>query len=142
MEVQKYVPPTIANPGNLIHTLAGGGNMGHPLAHENEAPFPEDLAEWFLRPLCPPGGRVLDPFSGSGTTVAVAERLGRVGIGLDLRQSQCELVQVSHRRHRVTLPGRSRRGATSRHAHDSSQLTDDPSRPRVAPGVSLGRVNL
>jgi DNA modification methylase len=27
---------------------------------------------------------VLDPFCGSGTVVAVAQQLGRVGIGLDL----------------------------------------------------------
>lgn len=85
-------PEALANPGNLISTGAGGGNqLGHPLAHQNEAPFPEDLAEWFIRPLAPPGSIVLDPFSGSGTTVAVAERLGRSGIGLDLRRSQCEL---------------------------------------------------
>lgn len=30
---------------------------------------------------------------GPGTTVAVARRLGRVGIGLDLRMNQCELAR-------------------------------------------------
>ena len=84
-----YVPPDISNPGNLIDTgAAGGGNIGHDLAHVNEAPFPEDLPEWFIRSLCQPGGIVLDPFSGSGTTVSVAERLGRIGLGFDLRYSQ------------------------------------------------------
>jgi hypothetical protein len=81
----------IANPGNLIQTTTGGGKLGHPLAHENEAPFPEALAEFFIRSLCPPGGITLDPFSGSGTTVSVAARNGRHGIGFDLRRSQCEL---------------------------------------------------
>ena len=33
---------------------------------------------------CPAGGVVLDPFVGSGTTVMVANQLGRNGIGLDL----------------------------------------------------------
>jgi hypothetical protein len=33
---------------------------------------------------CPSGGIVLDPFVGSGTTVMVANELGRRGIGLDL----------------------------------------------------------
>jgi hypothetical protein len=83
--------PVLANPGNLIRTAVGGNQMGSKCAHENEAPFPEALAEFFVKSFCPPGGRVLDPFSGSGTTVAVAERLGRVGIGIDLRMSQCEL---------------------------------------------------
>ena len=36
---------------------------------------------------CPPGGIVLDPFAGSGTTVMVAIQLGREGIGLDLSAS-------------------------------------------------------
>lgn len=88
---QGYIPPVKANPGNLIKITVGGGQLGHPLAHENEAPFPEALAEWFIRSLCPPGGTTLDPFSGSGTTACVASRLGRVGIGSDIRQSQAEL---------------------------------------------------
>jgi hypothetical protein len=83
-----YDPPKLANPGNLISIPVGGGLIGHPLAHQNEAPFPETLAEWFIRSLCPPGGIVLDPFSGSGTTVVAAERLGRHGIGLDIRHDQ------------------------------------------------------
>lgn len=83
--------PVLANPGNLLSIPVGGGLMGHPMAHDNEAPFPEALAEFFVKSFCPPGGTVLDPFSGSGTTVAVAHRLGRRGIGSDLRFSQCEL---------------------------------------------------
>lgn len=90
-EVQNYLPPVIANPGNLIHMNVGGGLMGSSMAHDNEAPFPEQLAEWFIRSCCPPGGLVLDPFSGSGTTVAVAQTFGRLGLGIDIRQSQCEL---------------------------------------------------
>jgi hypothetical protein len=84
--------PEIANPGNLISTGAAGGHqIGSSLAHENEAPFSEDLAEFFIRSFCPPGGVCLDPFSGSGTTCAVSAKHDRRGIGLDLRMSQCEL---------------------------------------------------
>lgn len=90
-ESTNYTPPTKANPGNLIKTTVGGGQMGSKLAHENEAPFPEALAEFFVRSFCPPGGIVLDPFSGSGTTAAVAIRHDRRAIGLDLRRSQCDL---------------------------------------------------
>ena len=112
MESQSYHVPVKANPGNLIRTNVGGGQMGHPLAHENEAPFPEALAEWFIRSLCPPGGIVLDPFSGSGTTVAVAHRLDRHGIGMDLRMSQCELGRrrLLNPHHRRTRPAKPRVG--------------------------------
>jgi SAM-dependent methyltransferase len=89
-----YLPPVLANPGNLIKGIkVGGGMMGHPLAHENEAPYPQKLADWFIASHCPPGGIVLDPFCGSGTTVAAAVALGRQGIGLDLRLSQCDLAR-------------------------------------------------
>lgn len=91
MLVQCYTPPAIANPGNVIHCLVGGGVMGSILCHKNEAPYPEDLAEFFIRSFCPPGGIVLDPFAGSGTTLAVAKRHGRSSVGIELRQSQVDL---------------------------------------------------
>jgi len=87
-----YLPPVLANPGCLVKGIkVGGGLMGHHLAHKNEAPFPLKLAQWFIRGWCPLGGLVLDPFSGSGTTVHAAMTLGRRAIGCDLRLSQCEL---------------------------------------------------
>jgi len=86
--VQCYVPPEKANPGNIVECVVGGGRMGSKLAHENEAPFPEKLAEAFVLSYCPPGGTVLDPFCGSGTTLAVAKRLDRNSIGFDIRESQ------------------------------------------------------
>ena len=88
----------LANPGNFVEAgdvvacgSGGGGKMGDPLAHENEAPFPEKLAEFFIRSFCPPGGVVLDPFCGSGTTLAVAHKHGRKGMGFDIRPSQIDL---------------------------------------------------
>ena len=96
-----YVPPVKANPGNLIKCKVGGGLMGSPLAHENEAPFPEALAEFFVRSYCQPGGLVIDPFSGSGTTAAVAVRLGRRALACDVRESQ---VALSNRRIALVQP--------------------------------------
>jgi site-specific DNA-methyltransferase (adenine-specific) len=65
--------------------------MGSEIGSENEAPFPEKLANFFVRSFCPPGGIVLDPFMGSGTTAAVAIKSGRKFIGIDLRESQIKL---------------------------------------------------
>ncbi len=93
MEEQMYAPPVKANPGNVIRCNVGGGQMGSPLAHENEASFPERLAEFFIRSFCPPAGIVVDLFSGSGTTVAVAEKWGRRWMGIDIRQSQADLTK-------------------------------------------------
>jgi hypothetical protein len=90
---KKYTPPAIANPGNIIRCKVGRGHMGSDLAHENDAPFPESLVEPFIKCFCPPDGTVLDCFCGSGTTLAVAERLGRKAIGIDIRPSQAELTE-------------------------------------------------
>jgi len=90
-ERQPWIPSVIANPGNVIH--CSGGHLGSDLAHETEAPFPEALAEFFIRSFCPPNRIVLDPFCGSGTTLAVAVKHGRRGIGIDIRESQIELTK-------------------------------------------------
>lgn len=91
MRVQLYTPPALANPGNIIKCKVGGGLLGSKLAHENEAPFPEKLAAFFVRSFCPEGGIVLDPHCGSGTTLAVASKWGRKYIGIDVRESQIDL---------------------------------------------------
>ena len=44
---------------------------------------PETLLERLIRALSSPGEVVLDPYAGSGTTLAVAARLGRVFVGID-----------------------------------------------------------
>ena len=116
-----YTPPDRANPGNVINCRVGGNQMGSKLAHENEAPFPEVLAEFFVKSFCPPGGRVCDPFSGSGTTAAVSVRNGRHFFGCDLRQGQVEL---GLRR----VAGESVRPATA----------PRPARPKAAPAAAAG----
>ncbi len=88
-----YKPPKLANPGNIIECTVGGGRMGSQLAHENEAPFPEKLAEAFILSYCPEGGTVLDCFCGSGTTLKVALKHNRRAIGMDVRESQVDLTK-------------------------------------------------
>lgn len=57
------------------------------------AAFPPKLAETCLLAGCPPGGVVLDPFLGSGTTAAVAKQLGRHYIGIELNPEYCKLAE-------------------------------------------------
>jgi len=104
-EKRKAMVLEIANPGNVIHCKVGGGHMGSDFAHENEAPFPEYLAEFFVRSFCPPEGTVLDPFGGSGTAAAVAEKWGRNAISIDIRESQCEIARkrIAAEREKVAL---------------------------------------
>jgi DNA modification methylase len=48
------------------------------------APYPEDLCRIPILSTCPPGGVVLDPFVGTGTTTLVAFKLQRRSIGIDI----------------------------------------------------------
>lgn len=52
---------------------------------------PEALLERIVKASSNPGDVVLDPFSGSFTTSAIAVRLGRIGIGIDLNEEYYEI---------------------------------------------------
>lgn len=55
------------------------------------AAFPQEWPRRFVLGWSPEGGTVLDPFSGSGTVVGVAQALGRRGVGIDLSHDYCRL---------------------------------------------------
>ena len=59
------------------------------------ATFPEELVRRCILAGCPENGIVLDPFLGSGTTLKVAKRLNRNGIGIELNQ---EYIQIAKKR--------------------------------------------
>ena len=52
--------------------------------HPFPAKFPPQLPQFFIEHLSEPGQTVLDPMSGSGTTLVEAQRLGRKAIGCDI----------------------------------------------------------
>ncbi len=57
------------------------------------APYPVDLCYLPLLATCPKGGTVLDPFSGTGTTLVAARNLGRKSVGIDISRRYLELTQ-------------------------------------------------
>ena len=56
---------------------------------EHPAIFPLQLIEEFVGLTCPPGGFVLDPYCGSGTTLLAAKNKGRKFIGIDINPKYC-----------------------------------------------------
>jgi DNA modification methylase len=56
------------------------------------AVFPAALVKRCLEIGCAKGGRVLDPFAGSGTVLKVATELGHHAVGIDLNQQYCEMM--------------------------------------------------
>lgn len=62
-----------------------------PFPEAHFAVMPPVLAERCVLAGCKPGGTVLDPFSGSGTTGMVAQRHGRGYVGIDLSADYLDL---------------------------------------------------
>ena len=59
---------------------------------------PVALLDKLIRASCPPGGLVLDPFCGCGTTVAAAEILRRKWIGIDITYAAIAAIKERFRR--------------------------------------------
>jgi len=59
------------------------------------APFPDLLVRRCLEIGCRPGGIVLDPFLGSGTTARVALAMGHPAIGIELKSEFCQYAMAS-----------------------------------------------
>ncbi|MFY1673918.1 DNA-methyltransferase [Plantactinospora sp. WMMB334] len=70
--------PKGRNPGDVWRIAT------RPYRGSHVAPFPIDLPLRAIAAGCPPGGVVLDPFSGAGTTGLAALQLGRRYVGIDI----------------------------------------------------------
>lgn len=65
-----------------------------PYSGAHFATFPEELARRCVLAGCPVGGRVLDPFGGSGTVAAVALPLGRSATLLELHPAFADMARA------------------------------------------------
>lgn len=74
-------------PTNVLHLPTETKNRQH------SAVFPEVLPEWFIKLFTKEEDWVLDPFMGSGTTVRVAQKLGRNAIGIEILPEYFALAQ-------------------------------------------------
>ncbi len=70
--------------------------------------MPEQLLGRIIRACSQPGDVVLDPFAGSGTTLAVAKKLGRRWLGFELSENYAARVQA---RLDAVFPGQPLEGA-------------------------------
>lgn len=65
--------------GKMMQERGGGTSIFDPV-----------LCELCYRWFCPPGGLIIDPFSGGSVRGIVASKLGRQYIGIDLRKEQVD----------------------------------------------------
>jgi DNA modification methylase len=76
----------IARPSNVVEVKTESSQGSH------SAPFPRALVEFFLKAFSDAGDVVFDPFLGSGTTVAAAHVLGRIGYGCEISPAYCDVI--------------------------------------------------
>lgn len=89
--------PDGALPGSVFACSVGADKgIAHP------TPMALDLALHLIRLACPPGGIVLDPFGGSGTTGVAARLLGRHAVLVELEEKHC--AEAAARLGQQTLP--------------------------------------
>ena len=74
------------DPDNIGHTYAhaGAGRTSSEIRNIHPTVKPLKLMRWLVRLVTPEGGTVLDPFAGSGTTLAAATLEDRHSIGVEL----------------------------------------------------------
>lgn len=76
----------MALPSNVIDACGVARNMGH------QAAFPAKLPQFFINAFSDPGDIILDPFSGSGTTMYAAATLDRIGYGIELSPAYGDVI--------------------------------------------------
>jgi DNA modification methylase len=86
--------------GHPMPTPGGGANLRNywllgpqPSSLEHYAGFPPELPKRCILAGSRRGDTVLDPFLGSGTTLMVASRLGRDGIGIELKPEYATMAE-------------------------------------------------
>ena len=84
-KIENWVTRDLAYPTNVLHMATECGN------HSHSAAFPESLPEWFIKLFTTEGDTVLDPFSGSGTTLKVAKAMKRNAVGIEILDEYCEI---------------------------------------------------
>lgn len=79
-----------ADGGRNLRSVWTFPTQGYPEAHF--ATFPEELPERCIKAGSKEGDTVLDPFSGSGTTLLVAAKLGRKSVGYEISKEYYDLI--------------------------------------------------
>lgn len=74
----------------LVTSVVQAQNLRGKAIHPTEKPVP--LLDLLIRYACPPGGTVLDPFAGSGSTAAAARMSGRRSVLIEGDERYCEAI--------------------------------------------------
>lgn len=78
--------------GGEVHSDVIRANATPSADREHPVEKPTSLLRAVIKPIVPPGGVVLDPFMGGGSTLLAARDLGHKSIGIEMEERYCEVV--------------------------------------------------
>ena len=101
-----HLPPRVVDPLREDDAAArdnprtGAGRSGEARRNPHPTVKPVDLMRWLVRLVTPPGGMVLEPFAGSGTTLVACALEGVDCLGMELDADYVEIARarVEHAR--------------------------------------------
>lgn len=130
------IPPNLLSVSNTrsndayLKGCREAGLAPHP------ARFPAEVPDFFIRLLTRPGQLVFDPFAGSNTTGAAAERLGRRWLGCDLNPEYVAGSRFRFDTAAVSCPTGG--GASSRSGSGRTAPPETPARTEACPPPAAG----
>lgn len=113
--------------------------MSKKRIHCYAASFGNDLAKQLIKKYCPRGGIVVDPFTGSGTTLIEALSAGRHAIGIDVDPIAILISKTQTQRHsRIWLERFNDHISDALAVLEQELLRNAPAPKSVKPGLSFG----
>src|SRR5690349_20559251 len=78
---------------SCLHLSANVPRPDRPAEYDDDVSFSEEFVAAILERFTQPGDVIVDPFVGFGTTIAVAERMGRLAYGVELLPERAEFIR-------------------------------------------------
>jgi len=105
---KRMAPPPqhhICRPGCPEKVLVFVSPIRKPRRNLHPTVKPTDLMRWLVRLVTPPGGLVLDPFLGSGSTIIAAQLEGFDWLGIEIEPESVEIAEarLDHRQRGMGL---------------------------------------
>lgn len=77
--------------GTIKNVYSEPGQKDNKFSEKHAATMPTHLPTWILRDVCDKSTSVYEPFTGTGTTIIVAEQLNKKCYGMEISQSYCDI---------------------------------------------------
>jgi site-specific DNA-methyltransferase (adenine-specific) len=102
----EHLPPRVVDPSRDPEAAArdnprtGAGRAGDGRRNNHPTVKPIELMRWLVRLVTPPGGIVLEPFAGSGSTLVACalEEVNAIGMEIDPEYIEIARARVAHAR--------------------------------------------